>query len=573
MTDKFSPGSKVIVSATLILALHLSATWSYSQTFEERVDRYINSFPRHQEFHGVVFAAAAEHVLLNKGYGLASREFDIPNSPDSRFQIGSISKAFTAILVLKMVQAGRLRLDATISDYLPYYPEESGKKITIHNLLSHTSGIRHHYIAVPDYWLRHDKVFHTPRELVSLFSPLPRAHEPGEKITYSSPGFYVLGAILEQVAKKSYAELLREYILDPLGMEDTCVENNRAVRKMTATGYMRGLGGLIRAGFEDKSTALAAGDLASTARDLYLWDVGIRKGKILSPEYLEILYKLIVPDNMFTYGGPLLSIPYENGRKTLKLNRLTGSSTGYSAAMDRLLGPDACVIVLSNVQDAETARILDDISDFLTRHELGMPIGNPAPPNVTPPSAVKVEPAEIEKVIGFYRRSGGAITGIVRGGGGIFLLEFSDGSVIPPVLELVPEGSDSFHLGWLPEFKCRFSPDKKDGPLVLTTSRGNRILSAANRIEPDKTHVSEYEGHYSSVELQKTFKFSQNESGLVAEKFLGEADIPMIPLEKDIFGCELGFLSFHRYPDGSISGFKIMTYNVDTYFGSRFIKI
>ncbi|MDH4272985.1 MAG: hypothetical protein OEW18_13515, partial [Candidatus Aminicenantes bacterium] len=328
-----------------------------------------------------------------------------------------------------------------------------------------------------------------------------------------------------------------------------------------------------RAGFEDKSTALAAGDLVSTARDLYLWDAGLRKGKILPPEYLEILYKLVVPDNIFTYGGPLLSIPYDNGRKTLKLNRLTGSSTGYSAAMDRLLGPDACVIVLSNVQDAETARILDNISDFLTRYELDMPIGNPAPPTVTPPPAVKVGPAEIEKVLGFYRRPGGAIAGAVRGGGGVYLLDVSDGSIIPPVLELVPEGPGSFHLGWLPELKCRFSPDETDGRLVLTTSRGDRILSTAKRIEPDKSDASEYEGFYSSVELQRTFRFSRNESGLVAEKFLGDADVRMIPLEKDLFGCELGFLNFGRYPDGSISGFKLMTYDVDTYFGSMFIRI
>ena len=573
MAGKFSPGSKVAASAALILALHLSATWSCSQTFEERLDRYIHSFPRHEEFHGVVFAAAGERVFVNKGYGLANREFNIPNGPDSRFQIGSISKAFTAILVLKMVQAGRLRLDGTISDYLPYYPEDAGGKITIHHLLSHTSGIRHHHVAVPDYWLRHDKVFHTPRELVSLFSPLPRAHEPGERITYSSPGFYVLGAILEQAAKKSYAELLREYILDPLGMKDTSVENNRTVRGMTTTGYMRGLGGLVRAGFEDKSTALAAGDLVSTARDLYLWDAGIRKGKVLSPEYLEILYKLIVPDDVFTYGGPLLSIPYENGRKTLRLNRLTGSSTGYSAAMDRLLGPDACVVVLSNVQDADTTRMLDDISDFLTRYELGLPVGNPAPPTVAPPPAVKVDRAEIEKVLGFYRGPGGAISGAVRGGGGVFLLGISGGSVIPPVLELVPEGPGIFHLGFRPEFMCRFSPGETDGRLVLTTSRGERILSTAKRIEPDKIDASAYEGFYSSVELQKTFRFSRNESGLVAEKFLGDADVRMIPLEKDLFGCELGFLNFSRYPDGSISGFKLMTYNVDAYFGSRFTRI
>ena len=563
------------LTAVLILSLcMLSFSQGYPQTLEERVDRYISSFPKHEEFQGVILAAVGNKIYLHKGYGLASREYNIPNGPDTKFQVGSISKAFTGILVLKMVEKGLIKLNATISDYLPYYPEETGGKITIHHLLSHSSGIPHHYIAVPDYWIAHDKVFHTPKELLKLFSNIPLAHEPGKQFTYSSPGFYILGAILEQVAKKSYAELLREYIFDPMGMKDTRVENNRTVQNNMATGYMRGLTGLIRAGFEDKSTALAAGDLVTTAYDLYLWDKGLKANsdKVLSAESKKLLFKSIFPGQMFTYGGPVLRIPYDEERKTLTLNRLSGSSTGYTAAMDRFFEPDACVIILSNVQDAETTRILDDISDFLLRYYLGIQAGNPAPPTLTPPPAAEVAPSEIQKILGFYRNPDGSISGVIRDGGKLYQLRYSKGGFAQRAYQLVPEGPDFYNLGYLTLFKCRFSRDEKDGTLTLTTMRSGRPLAQAKKIEAHDADVSEYEGFYTSVELQKTFHFSVTPSGLTAEKFLGDAYSRMVPLEKDLFGFDRGFVEFTRYPDGTISGFKLVTKDVDTYFGSKFVK-
>jgi len=543
------------------------------QTLEERVDRYIASFPRHQEFHGVIFAAAGDRVYLQKGYGLADREFNIPQAPDVKFQVGSISKAFTAVLTLKMTELGRLRLDDTIRRHLPEFPGETGDRITISHLLSHTSGIPHHITAYPDYWLRHDKVFHSPRELLELFSHVPLLHAPGERITYSSPGFYVLGAILERVGQKSYAELLREYIFDPLGMKDTGVENNRTVRGRMAKGYRRGIEDLVRAGFEDKSTALAAGDLVTTARDLSLWDKGMRAGKILSPESVALLYRPILPDNFFTMGGPLLTLKTTDGKKPILLNRLSGSSTGYAAAMDRLFEAGACVIVLSNVQDAEVSRIIDDVSDFFTRYVLHLPIGNPAPPTRTTIPAAAFSPVDIERPLGFYGTQGGSISGVVRGGDKLYLANYSGGGIQPPVLELVPEGSDTFNLGWLTILQCRFSRDKTSGNSVLSTIARGRTVSTAARIEPADIDVSEFAGAYVSVELQKTFRFSRVLSDLIAEKFLGEADVRLAALDKDLFGFDRGFILFTRYPDGSVSGFKLMTYATDTYFGSRFVKI
>jgi CubicO group peptidase (beta-lactamase class C family) len=572
MTDK--PSICLLAVIIPILSL-LSFSQASPQTLEERVDRYIASFPKHEEFQGVILAAAQNKIYLHKGYGLASREYNIPNNPDTKFQVGSISKAFTAILVLKMVEKGLIDLDATISDYLPYYSEETGRKISIHHLLSHSSGIPHHYIAVPDYWIRHDKVFHTPRELLQLFANIPLAHEPGKQFTYSSPGFYILGAILEQVSKKSYAELLQEYIFTPLGMKDSRVENNRTVQEHMATGYMRGLTGLVRAGFEDKSTALAAGDLVTTAYDLYLWDKGMkdRSDKILRAESKKLLYKTIFPGQMFTYGGPVFRIPYDKGQRTLTINRLSGSSTGYTAAMDRCFEPDACVIVLSNVQDAETTRILDHVSDFLMRHYLGVQVGNPAPSTLTPSSAAEVSPADAQKILGFYGNPDGAISGVIRDGGKLYQLRYSKGGFAERAFRLVPESPGVYNLGYLTAFKCRFSLDEKDGTLSLTTLRNGRALSVAKKIEAQDIDVSEYTGHYTSVELQRTFSFSLTPSGLTAEKFLGNKSVRMIPLEKDLFGFDQGFLEFTRYPDGTISGFKLVTKDVDTYFGSKFIKL
>lgn len=241
--------------------------------------------------------------------------------------------------------------------------------------------------------------------------------------------------------------------------------------------------------------------------------------------------------------------------------------------MDRCFEPDACVIVLSNVQDAETTRILDHVSDFLMRHYLGVQAGNPAPSALTPSSAAEVSPADAQKILGFYRNPDGAISGVIRDGSKLYQLRYSKGGFAGRAFQLVPESPDVYNLAYLLAFKCRFSFDEKDGTLSLTTLRNGRALSSAKKIEAQDINVSEYTGHYTSVEFQKTFGFSLTPSGLTAEKFLGKKSVRMIPLEKDLFGFDQGFLEFTRYPDGTISGFKLVTKDVDIYFGSKFIKL
>jgi CubicO group peptidase (beta-lactamase class C family) len=538
------------------------------------VDNYIRSFPPREEFNGVILVADGDRILVHKGYGWASREFGVPNGPQTRFQIGSITKAFTSMLALKLVEEGRLDLDKTISDYLPYYPEQAGRRITVRQLLSNTSGIPHHYQVVPDYFRKDDHYFHTPRELIGLFWNAPLRNAPGERFTYSSPGYYIVGVILQQVAKESYAELLRRYIFGPLGMKNTYVENNRTTDLNLATGYIRGLWGPVKAYVEDKSTALAAGDITGTASDLYLWQKTLSRAgdRILTARSKEILFQPVLADSPMTMAGPHFNIPYDDGKKTLALSILNGSSSGYMSCLARQTEDDRCVIVLSNINGDDVGRIADDIGDMFLRRILGLAIGPEAPLTRTPPSGAKIPDPDIEKVLGFYRNRSGNIAGIVRDGGKLFYLDFAVASGLQAVMELIPVSAESFYLSHNTSFRCTFARDEKGAVTGLSASRNGRVFNQAERCGPGSGDLSDLAGFYTSVELQKTFHLETAGQALKAEDFLGEAGAALVPLEKDVFGFDRGFIRFERDREGLIDGFEVFTKNTDGYFGSRFIK-
>jgi CubicO group peptidase (beta-lactamase class C family) len=539
------------------------------------IDNYIKSFPRREEFSGVILVADGDRILFHKGYGLANREFAIPNGPATRFQIGSITKAFTSMLALRLVEMGKLDLDKTISDYLPYYPEKTGRTITIRQLLCNTSGIPHHHDIIPDYFAKEDHYFHTPKELISLFWDAPLRNQPGTHFTYSSPGYYIVGVILQQVAKKSYAELLGEHILEPLGMNDTFVENNRTTDTNLATGYVRGLSGLVKAYSEDKSTALAAGDIVSTAYDLYLWQrtLSLNGDRILSAASKEILFRPILAGSSMTMAGPHYRIPYEDGKKTLAVSVLNGSSSGYASCLSRQTENDRCVIVLSNVNGDDVARIADDIGDIFTRRYLGIAIGREAPLTRTPPAAASISALDIKRIIGFYRNKSGDYVGVIEDGASLFYLDFAKSAGLQWVMELTPISADSFYLSYNTSFRCAFVRDERGAASRLSASRNGRVFNEAERCDRGRVDLSEFSGYYTSPELQETFHLDIYQNDLRAASFLGEPNATLVPLEKDVFGFHRGFIRFQRDKDNLIDGFDAFTKDVDKFFGLKFVKI
>jgi hypothetical protein len=384
-----------------------------------------------------------------------------------------------------------------------------------------------------------------------------------------------MGVILQQVAKRSYAELLKEYILDPLGMTDTLVENNRTTDVNLATGYIRGISGLVKAYNEDKSTALAAGDIVSTAHDLYLWQkvLSLNGDRILSASSKKVLFQPVLPDSPMTMLGPHYRIPYENGKKTLAVSMLNGSSSGYVSCIGRQTEADRCVIVLSNVNGDDAARIADDIGDIFTRRYLGVAVGEEAPLARTPPAAARISEGDLARILGVYRSQHGNYAGVIRDGGKLFFLDFSKRNGVHWAMELTPITADTYYWSYNTSFRCVFSSDEKGGISTLSVSRGDRVLNQAERLRMGGLEDFDYAGYYTSVEMQRTSCFRIVENDLLAEDFLGETSVRLVPLEKDVFGFDRGFIRFMRDNDNAITGFETFTKDTDAYFGSRFIRI
>ena len=168
-----------------------------------------------------------------------------------------------------MVEKGIINLDDTINKFFSDGPIEKTSKITIRHLLLHQSGIPQCYFGFPDYLSIHSKLFHTHQEYLQLIWNSKLKHAPGKGFTYSTPGYYLLGVILEKASNKSYAELLKENILDPLKMENTFVDNNLMIQKNMAIGYQKGITGIVTARKNEQSNHFAAGDLISTSMDLF----------------------------------------------------------------------------------------------------------------------------------------------------------------------------------------------------------------------------------------------------------------------------------------------------------------
>src|SRR5579863_7465067 len=191
-----------------------------------RMDQVVQSYVADKKFMGSVLVARGDEVLLSKGYGSANLEWNIPNSPATKFRLGSITKQFTAASILLLEERGKLKTDDPVKKYMPDAPA-AWDKITIFNLLTHTSGIPS-FTSFPDYRSTEGTTT-TPKALVDRFRDKPLEFQPGEKWNYSNSGYVLLGYLLEKVSGQSYADFVTENILKPVGMKDSGYDSNSAV--------------------------------------------------------------------------------------------------------------------------------------------------------------------------------------------------------------------------------------------------------------------------------------------------------------------------------------------------------
>ena len=198
-----------------------------AQQINSKADEYMNASVKVNHFTGTILVARDGQPIISKGYGMADYELNVPNSPQTVFRLGSVTKQFTAMAIMMLQERGKLSVSDPICKYLEKCPA-AWQPVTIRNLLTHTSGIPN-YTDSPDFFEKVATAGYTSASLVDLFRDKPLDFAPSEKYKYSNSGYHLLGLIIEKTSAISYAQFLHENIFKPLGMKSTGYDDSRAL--------------------------------------------------------------------------------------------------------------------------------------------------------------------------------------------------------------------------------------------------------------------------------------------------------------------------------------------------------
>lgn len=359
--------------APCLLAIVLAASPGRAQSTAERIDALVSTYHEYGLFNGAVLVAEDGVPIYESGFGEAVMEWDVPNTPDTKFRIGSVTKQFTAALVLQLVEEGRIDLDAPVTAYLSEYPATRGDAITIHHLLTHTSGIPS-YTGFPDMeeWKR--DAF-DPDSFIVTFWDRDLEFEPGSRWAYSNSGYYLLGVVLERVTGEPYDRLLRERILEPLGLDDTGYDHYPEVIERMAIGYERVGGEYENADYLDTSLPYAAGMMYSTVRDLLKWDRALYGAGPFRDARTKELYFAPHADveegAKYAYGWLLRDVPM--GADTVRLIFHGGGIDGFTSAFWRFPDQRRTVVVLDNTGSSATGALARGVARILYGQEVEEP--------------------------------------------------------------------------------------------------------------------------------------------------------------------------------------------------------
>ena len=303
-----------------------------------RIQAYLQPFGENGNLIGTVLVARGGRILFRQSYGMANYELKVPNSSETRFHIASVSKPFTAAAILQLQEQGRLSVSDHVSKYLPDFP--NGDRITLDNLLTHTSGIPDiNGIEGIDTFERSP---HTLAQVIAKFAGLPLEFAPGSKQSYSNSNYNLLALILEKVSGEGYENYLRRHIFEPAGMKDTGVDSDASrLIPNAASGYTpAGISGFENASYLDWSNKTGNGNLYSTVDDLYRFDRALNTD-ILLKRATQQKYFVEADDNF--YGWYIW-----NQRLGHRLLAARGHGPGFTAELGRYPDDDVTIISLSN---------------------------------------------------------------------------------------------------------------------------------------------------------------------------------------------------------------------------------
>ena len=366
-----------------------SAQTNTEKQLTAKCDQLMSEQFKAGETGGAALIAKKGQIIYKKAFGMANLELNIPMQADNVFRIGSISKQFTAVAILQLMEQGKLGLQDDITKFIPDYPTH-GHKITIEHLLTHTSGIQS-YTNMKDFGAisRLDK---KPEELIAFFKNQPMEFAPGTKWNYNNSGYFLLGYIIEKVSGKTYPEYVEENFFKTLGMTNSYYGSDSKIIKNRAAAYSKNEKGFFNAEPLSMTLPYAAGSLQSTVEDLYKWNQALHSYKLVKKESIDKAFTpYVLSDGKKTDYGYGWSIGKIQGSPTIEHG---GGIPGFLTMGTYLPNEDVFVAVFSNCD----CNPPEEITTKLAALAIGKPFDY---------KEMKADSNELKKLTGVYETEDG----------------------------------------------------------------------------------------------------------------------------------------------------------------------
>ncbi|PTM03381.1 MAG: serine hydrolase [Bacteroidetes bacterium] len=351
---------KYLLIVISVLSLHYQSP-SYAQNLEFKIDSLLQEkYPSNVP--GATFLISKNgNIIYKKAFGLSNLELNLPMQTENVFEIASMTKQFTAISILMLVEKGKMNLDDEITKFIPDYPT-NGYKITVHHLLTHTSGIKDFTRVKGLNEISKKDV--TPLELIDFFKNEPIDFVPGEQFKYNNSGYVLLGYIVEKVTGQSYSYFVEEQIFKELGMTSSQYASHTAIIKNRASGY-HNKDGYINSRQVSYTIPYASGSLMSTVYDMFKWQEAIKNNLLISKETTEKVFTNYTLNNgqqiNYGYGWHIKEI---NGISTREHG---GHFFGFKSMGVYLPNEDIYVVGLNNCDCNSPTKITRDIAELTAK--------------------------------------------------------------------------------------------------------------------------------------------------------------------------------------------------------------
>ena len=331
-----------------------------AQTKKDKLAEIMKTYHNYNMFDGAVLVAEHGKIIYKDAFGLANREWNIANTTDTRFMIGSISKPFTATLMLILVQKGLADLDKTIDDYLPEFKNKPAAKVTIRQLLNHTSGMPN-YDIIKNFFPAISRQSFSREEYVKIYNDSALAFEPGTRYMYSSWGYFTLGYLIEKLTGKTYEQAMKDEIFTKIKMYNSGSYLHTQIVSKRASGYDYGFGNYISADFRDQSNTMGTGDIYTTVEDLFKFHIAIANNSLLNKELTKQMFTPgILRPAQYGYGWFNQYFRY-SVTDSIKANYHLGSTEGFISFMLRVPETNSMVVILCNSAPTDFFSIIKNL--------------------------------------------------------------------------------------------------------------------------------------------------------------------------------------------------------------------